>query len=351
MLIHAFYNLIMFWGVILRPKATFGLILFTYPLFLLFLPDTGADFSLYEMAYDSLSFDINATFFYSGGNEITAEFGWKLYNAFIKKITGASFRGFLIYNFLICIVILLAMFKKFNISNKKIYLMIVFMLPTVFPVVFFWSPRSAISLCFALYGIVELWNGRKIRAAIVMLLCISVHSQYIVICFFAMFFIFIYKVNFISEKFKPLFSVIPLLFVALLINFRNELAGLISFIPNANIIVGKLHYFDDAEAGFRLSSILSILLFPLIYFSISDRLGRHKDLIFMFVLFGCAINLMFINIPHISGRLSRASDYFLIAFLTGYFLTSKLKVYNRLFAGSFIMLVGPFLYPSLYGFL
>lgn len=58
----------------------------------------------------------------------------------------------------------------------------------------------------------------------------------------------------------------------------NVLVSLLSFLPSAEVVTGKMHYFEEGESavGFRLTSVLSILIFPYLSWSLIRRMKKRR---------------------------------------------------------------------------
>ena len=126
---------------------------------------------------------------------------------------------------------------------------------------------------------------------------------------------------------------------------------IISFLPTSAIISSKLHYLDSANSGFRMSGLLSIVIYPLfmIFFRKNPEFRKLETVLVVLTAFSLLINIVFISNAHIAGRLSRVSDYFLFSYVlaTTAFLVSP-RIGSLVLIPLFIGL--PFLFPDLYDF-
>ena len=141
--------------------------------------------------------------------------------------------------------------------------------------------------------------------------------------------------------------------------FETIIASLFSFLPSASIAVAKLHYIsgeDSASGSFRMTSILSILIYPIILLFILKKIDLQKSVInksIIFgitgiVFFGTAVNLAFLNDAHVAGRLARFSDYFCMGFLIPYTLYINSQYFLIKFIALLMCILAPFLFSTLY---
>lgn len=345
--IYYLYNLLLF---LLYPFLRWRLTLFimlTYPFFLLYLPETGFDFAIYQLAYESIYFDSHAPLFFRSSASITAEPGWFLYTGIIHTFI-SDFRYFLVFNFIICMVIFLKTMKVLGIERNRSALMIALLVPICLITIMFWSPRSALPFMITILAISYLHSGLLILPIILSLTAITIHSQYAVILMLSIAF-YVSRTKRTTNGGKFILLLLSLIFIAILYFFRMQIVNFISFLPSSGIIAGKLHYLQDSNGAFRVSGILSILVFPLYVFSRRTSLAKRHyfDTVILFSVFSMAINLIFLGNAHIAGRLARASDYYLFS----YILADATLYIHRPF-GAWVLIpiftLLPFLFPDLY---
>ena len=148
------------------------------------------------------------------------------------------------------------------------------------------------------------------------------------------------------------------------------IASTLSFLPSVNIITAKMNYFeaeDGEKGGFRLTAILSILIYPVLALKLVKIISQTNVnlvfqssvpkknetllvyLLFALMVYGAVINLAFLEVPHIAGRLSRFSDYVGMGLVLPLFLR---LVFNELITNWVLIilcLLAPILFASLYG--
>lgn len=334
--------------------------------FLVFLPSTGSDYIYYQDAYQNAYWTSEFPWFLTS-SILTAEPGYLWYSSAVSVLTFFSFSQFLALNFIICVVVFLSVVKM-RLSVKLSFW--IYSLPVIVPTIFYWSPRSSISFIFALSVLVFLSKKKWVLALTFSLLAITVHSQYLPVllfCWMAYCFVgnsyyswdnkYIYRILALAAAPAAVLFLLPFLF--------SVLEFLLSWLPSSGVAISKLHYLRaDASEGFRITSILSILVFPMLYYLLikEKNLGRtiffeevSVDNIFTLLLlaallFGLLVNLIFINHPHVSGRLSRLSDYLGFSLVIPSFLHAKSGRLSVAFAALFLCILSPIFYPIIYDF-
>lgn len=359
------FTIIVGWSYFLSKRLGFGLIIVIVPIFLIFLPTTGLDYDYYKLSYDSAYYMPKFPFFHSN-SVLTAEPLYIWYTSFISVVTKISFPYFLSLNFLLCSFMLNYSLKKvggFSSSLRSYFF--IYLLPVIIPTIFYFSPRSSISFCFVLLGFLTLSFQNKLKlGALFLFIGFSFHSQYILISMYILA-IYILKLRMPSLKkiailnINLISSVLLFLFLVLLPFLENIVNSLFSFLPSASIALAKLHYVSgDAESGngFRITAILSIIIYPILALLMLNKYDKHNSLInenFVFcvvgvVLFGAVVNLVFINDPHVAGRLSRFSDYFSMGLLLPYTLFIYKKQLLIKATALITCLISPLLFKTLY---
>ncbi len=339
--------------------------------FLSYLPDTGFDYGIYKQAYDNAYYSDNFPWFFTK-SYLVSEPLYIWYTSAIGVLLPFGFNFFLQFNFSLCFLLLFVVYKK--LKKNILVIMWVAFLPVVFPTIFYYSPRSSISFFCVFLGLIYVALLKRFLGYSFIFLGTSMHSQYLPMAIT----ITLYDIQyFISrflkekksrEKFLKVINFLLLVSLFLLAIFAEDMISflslMLSFLPSGEFATFKLHYLADARVGYRLTSILSILILPYFMYNIMN-IGRKMNIVFflkdqdadqrlcsfLFVLliFGAALNIAFFENPHIAGRLSRFSDYLGIGFvLPVYFM----RFYGANFAFLVIIvlsILAPILYRSVYG--
>lgn len=343
------YNLLLLMLFPFFRKHLVYIIAATFPLFLLFLPDTGYDFRFYEEAYNTVYFDANAPLFFRSRSYLTAEPGWFAYMGIIKPFI-PDFRYFLVFNFLLCLFLIKRSLTIMGVRPDLMNLMIALMVPVQFITIMFWSPRSALPLALCFYSFALLQKNRLLLPLLLLLIAGNIHSQYLVVIAAML----SYQIldNYVFAKYSKKISIavsLGLLFVAFI--SVQTIVAYLSFLPSAAILNSKLSYLSADNTGFRITGILSIFIYPMFLYvnRKNTELKGYFDLLLFFTVFSFLMNVAFIENAHIAGRLSRVTDYFLFPFVLGY---AALLV-NRGIGAFFLIplfVVFPFMFPGLYDF-
>jgi hypothetical protein len=347
-------------------KASFIYVI-CFSVFLYFFPSTGSDYDIYRIQYLSGFFNTEFPFFHSH-SILTAEPWFKFYTSFVRVVTNLDFESFLVMNFLVCIFLL----KKgcSHIFHDDIYhWSVLFMAPVIWPTVCYWSVRSSISYFLIFLGVSYLFRENKYNSFIFIFSGCMIHSQYLLISFVVIVSRYVYDVSKRLIKFN--INVYILNFIILCIFLCAVFGGayvfvkFLNFLPSYKIISNKIHYFLDARDGLRITSFLSIFLFPFLlvriikgkknieYFLKYNEVFREDIfLYFLFVIvsYSFIMNIYFFNTPHLSGRLARFSDYYNFSILIPLFLLSLKKKHFVNISYIVFVLISPLIYNTLYHF-
>lgn len=347
----------------LNKKIAYYLLIFGVSLFLLNLPTTGLDYDYYKESYDNAIF-ISEFPFFNSVSSLTAEPLYVWYTSIISVLSRLEFPAFLALNFIFATLLFNLALIKFPSDINKYFLL--FALPIIIPTLFYFSPRSSISFAFMLVGFLKLCYDRKNIGILYLFIALSFHTQYSLT---SLYIIILYLLSFraCSSSMNSILltnlilSIVLFLFLNFINFFQYFVAKIFSFLPSASVALAKLHYISSdgnsgGDAGFRLTGLLSIIIYPIIlfYFLKSIRHNNYpinKNFLFCLVgivFFGAIINLTFLNDPHVAGRLSRFSDYFNMSFLIPYTLYIN-KHYTSIKVISLIIcLLAPILFKTLY---
>tara|TARA_R100000789_G_scaffold75315_2_gene70922 strand:- start:526 stop:1590 length:1065 start_codon:yes stop_codon:yes gene_type:complete len=331
--------------------------------FLLILPSTGMDYDYYKDAYDN-AFGLASFPWFDTQAIITAEPLYLWYSSFFSVVTGAPFQFFLALNFLICFFFSVLSFRENRLL--KLDLAWVAFLPVIAPTLFYFSPRSSLSFFMLMFGFFLLVKGRFWVALPVIVFSMMFHSQYILIGFFIIFSYLIFEVSPRLKIKKSYIAVLVVTGMAIFLLGANYLVGFLasffSVVPNSDVAVGKLSQLENVREGYRVTAMLSVLVYPALLFFVWRR-AKSKELVFynddvvnrrwmfmiaMAVVFGAMVNLVFFNASHLSGRLGRFSDYFSMAVLVP--LSLRLIGGRLAVSGALLILVimAPFMYSTVY---
>lgn len=320
------------------------------------LPTTGDDYDFYKIAYESAVWQGSYPFVITSG--LTAERGFKIYLWLAKTITlGSSFEFFLVFNFWLCFLVyyyaLKNMVERIPVLNLSILISVVLFFPTIF----YFSPRSSLSFVLVFLSVSFLVKAnRSIFFSIMpMLLAVLVHSQYIPVVILLMTSVIMVRV--VGLGYRPsvaLICVVPCVFVLVA---APSLQSILYSIPGMGFLAYKLHYFIDESAGpFRVTALLSVVIFPLLYFMSFNRSKvikcELKFYVLLLIVFGAVVNVAFYDNAHVSGRISRFSDFFLISVLLPVFLNKFFFESRALLSAVvvFLSVISIYLYPTLYNF-
>ena len=359
------FTILVSWLYFFSNRLGQTLIFICIPIFLVALPTTGADYDFYELSYVNASFSAEFPFFYSR-SILTAEPLYVWYTSLISVITQVSFPAFLAINFLLCSFIINYNLKKiarFNINLRSSFWL--YITPIIIPTIFYFSPRSSISFCFILSGFFILSFRHKMKlGAILMFIGFSFHSQYLLV---SLYILTLYLVQLkqpnlrkgVILKLNLILAALLLLFLLALPYLESIISSLFSFLPSASVAVSKLHYISDdidSSTGFRLTSILSIIIYPIVALMILNKYNESENIInktFLFMIIGLVffsliVNIVFINEPHVAGRLSRFSDYFSMGFMIPYCLYIYRNQILIKITALVMCIISPLIFKTLY---
>jgi hypothetical protein len=353
-----------------HKRIGFALLLAGVFYFLVVLPTTGWDYEVYKQAFDASYFSDKYPWFQSR-TILTSEPFYLWYNSFWGVILPLGFSWYLAVNFLVCVVISKFTFKKFK-PDHFLYFWLMF-LPVIIPTVFYFSPRSSISFILIFCAMVTLTRHKYLWATLLFFMGCMTHSQFLLITFLIIgTYILLYRANYSEEKYMRIIKFLSIfLFIAL--NFMSQLSSVLvnflSFLPTVKIIAAKMHYFeseDGENSSFRLTAILSILIYPILSYSLVklisqskrnlvflDSIPKKTELLFTYMLFaimayGAVINLSFLNESHVAGRLSRLSDYIGMGLVLPLYMRLVLNEITTKWVLILFCLVAPLLFATLY---
>lgn len=334
--------------------------------FLLILPSTNLDYDVYKQVYDN-AFITNEFPWLDTKSIIYAEKFYIWYCALYSVFLPFGFPSFLALNFLLSVILSLLALSKMKDSNIKYYYWL-FLMSTVVPTIFYFSPRSSISYIFIFVGFYFLTNRKILYSIIFLLMGISMHSQYTLITLlFVLTFILFYKFGKSrKDNFKIIFLIAVPLFISLifLTQIEGTIKSVLSFLPNSDFAYSKLDgLIENKRSGFRMSGILSIFIYPYMIRTLEIQNYRYGTqyffenkmldtyflyLLYAVVVYGAVINIAFFNDPHMAGRLSRFSDFTGMGLIIPVFLGLYFKR-NLIYVILFIfILITPIVFPGIY---
>jgi hypothetical protein len=359
-----FFTIIVVYVAFISEKISSFILIIGVGFFLLTFPDNGLDYSKYEATFYTGAIIDDFPFFQSE-RLIDSEPFYLWYSAFMSVLLFKQFPLFLCVNFLLSVGLSFIAFKI--LPRRYFHLFWLFLLPVIIPTLFYFSPRSSISFILVVFGFMSLVKRKLIPCLIAILIAILFHSQFILVSVLMIgtYILISYRMDFHIKRSKRIIIIISIV-ISVLLFFVSNFIGLISsvllFLPSADIAIAKLSYFENAREGYRLTSILSVIIYPLISFfilrnfenghiKITNNIVLDKTLLIMLfavICYGAAINIAFFGAPHLAGRLSRVPDYMGIGLvLPIYFLSLKNKFY--LFAALLIFVISaPLAFPTLY---
>jgi len=331
--------------------------------FLTFLPSTGRDYDYYKEAFDNAHVMESFPWFTTNA-VLTSEPFYIWYSSIISVIFKFDFPYFLAFNFILCLLLSYYIFKHF-IKTYFFYFWIMF-LPVVFPTLFYFSPRSSLSFFLLFAGLVNIIHFRLIIASIFILAGTLMHSQYLLIAALLVVTFFLIRSSGNKRVIQKITIVSIFLFIFLFFidYFLIAIKSVLFYLPSSKIAISKLHYFSDEDGtSFRITSVLSILVYPLIAYSLfkeiqskpypvllRDKIIENNLISLLFALscYGAIINLAFFTDPHLAGRLSRFTDYLGIGILIPTFLKRFIGKKTERMAILVLIIITPILYKSLY---
>lgn len=367
--IEYYYLFIVMIGFIsfLNVKLSYSLAVIIVPFFLLLLISTGFDYDHYKADYESGYFKFVSPFFFTSEG-LTAEPLYKIYSAFVRVVTSLDFEFFLAINFILCISIFFSTSPFKNINAKIInYLFFLYLLPVILPTLFYFSPRSSISFFLVLGGFFLLFDKKLYSSLAFVFLGVMIHSQYLLFAFFLYLAYFVTNKSIVGgdkEGYLKLFIIgfLFMIFLKSIPTIISIIVNILSFLPSSSVAVSKLHYINSAREGLRVTTLLSLLVFPVLNFMLyvnQNRIAKKISLDIKLVkrltfflsictVFGFCINFVFYNTPHLSGRLGRFSDYLLFSLLIPLSLISRFSLKTVLAFLFLLILLSPILYSTIY---
>jgi len=342
--------------------------IFSVAVIIYFLPGTAPDYQGYKLDYESGKM-IDSFPYFRTLSIIDAEPYYKIYSAFIKVVTGLSFNGYLALNFILWYSLLYIGLK----SIFKPYAVTIFMmlgLISIVPAIFYFLLRSSTPYILAVLVFVLYVKKRPIMAMVVSFIAMGFHSQYIPAIFVLGLSYFWYEF-FIKNKQSTgkilIYTGVMSMLLLIAFKWAVPILSMLTFLPtDTAFLAGKSRALTSATEGFRLTSILSIVVFPWMFFYLvkkrkflevfqkGESRETYNRFIFLLgsaVLLAFVLNLVFINAPLIAGRLSRFSDYTFLMIGMGTFLIT-IKHSDKLLPLLFLLLMclAPFIYPAVYDF-
>ena len=336
--------------------------------FLLTFPTNELDYDTYKDAYDNSVLTSEFPWLYSE-TILTSERGYIYYQAFFGVFLPFGFPSFLAINFLICLAISFFIFKNFADINK-FYSFWVFSLPVIFPTIFYFSPRSTISYFLVFFGISLFLNKKSFYFGLLMIYFgFSIHSQFILMSFFIVLTYFLLN-NDLNSRNKNIKIICIISFCIFVLTFfmsmfSSYVSEILSFTTDSEYAQLKFSSFQENKStGFRLTSILSVFIYPIMIFKLEKKYNmsttltlffknKKNDVFFLYLLFasifyGCAINLGYYNTPHMAGRLARLSDYIGMGLIIPAYINSFYGKYTSYIILLLIVLLAPLIYSTLY---
>ena len=371
MFLYLLNNIVLFFLLFFFKKKNFYLLvlsILSIALIIYFLPGTATDYSGYKRDYESGRM-VDSFPYFNTLSIIDSEPYYKNYTAFIKVVTGLSFNGYLALNFILGYSLMYFGLKSIFKPNAVTIFMMLGLISIV-PAIFYFLLRSSIPYILAVLVLVLYAKKRPYLAMAVSFLAMGFHSQYIPALFmlgasYLWYELFIKGKQSTARIFA--YTVVMSLLLLMVLKWAVPILSMLSFLPtDTEFLLGKSRALTGGTEGFRLTSFLSIIVFPLMYFYLvkkekflevfqkGESRETYNRFIFLLgsaVLLAFVINLAFINVPLVAGRLSRFSDYtFLMIGVGTFFLTIKNSDKLLPLILLIIICVAPFLYPTVYDF-
>lgn len=366
-----FFSLVLTGGLLFSKDKIIFILYLGCIYFLWVLPDTGFDYGAYKLTYDNAYFKEQFPWFASR-TYLTSEPLYIWYTSAIGVIFPFDFRFFLQFNFTLCGLILFSSSWSTK-RNSAVFFWVAF-LPVVIPTVFYFSPRSSISFFLILAGFSSIVQDRRIIGYLLCFLGISIHSQYIPVTFFLIIISLLDdgKRFFSSQKSRNtyykinVFLFLSLFFISMLFagSLVSYFSAVLDVLPSGQVASNKLHYIEEAAEGYRITSVLSIIIFPFLMYKIKSEKEKNNALtiifkkqkhdikflnyLFLIIIFGALLNIIFFNTPHVAGRLSRFSDYLGIGLVVPSYFIYFYGRNSAILVLFLFALMAPILYPTLY---
>lgn len=343
-----------------RSSSLFFIII-GFLMFLGLLPSTGFDYDHYKKVFDNAYVINDFPWFYTN-TDMTAEPLYLWYASFWGVLLPFGFTSFLQINFLLCLFISVLSFM--HMKPKILSLFWLSWLPVISPTLFYASPRSSISFFLVFYGMFLTIRAKMAAALLSIIIGFSVHSQYIPISITIVIYVFLENMNYNPLVKRAIYVLLGIFVIPILFNpslLQSVLEWILLISPDNSVAISKLHYIEDAASGFRATSLLSIVVYPVCAFFLHVK-SKHKPIFFdnrvydakfislmlVVVLFGSLINIIFFNTPHISGRIGRFSDYLGMGIVLPMYFLSYFGETTLLIVFFIFSLLAPILYPTLY---
>ena len=347
-------------GIVLisRTPLSKTIVILLFMGFLFIAPETASDqdFYAYKTAFENIQL-INEYPYVITESNLTSERGFFWYMVPYHLVT-SSFNSFLALNFLALIILGSFILKKIGLNKIELRSTMLYALPALIPLVFYWSPRSSPSLILILVSFYFFTERKFLYGLLFSFVAITIHSQYIpfVVVMSATMFL-----SSTSNK-KPFYyaSLLSLITLGLL----KYGTGLISQLPFGYfgdlflVAASKLHYIEElgASGGIRLAGI-GIIIISSVYFIFFKKNIRKKTLegeykiltlLEICIAFSFFVNILFIQDSHVAGRIARFSDFFIIiigvSFVIKKIANEKITIYVAMI--SFLSLL--LLYRNIY---
>ncbi|MDE2038817.1 MAG: EpsG family protein [Elusimicrobia bacterium] len=299
-----------------------GVAVAIFAFFLLHAQSTGADYEYYKIGFNSVQRTEDFPYVETSG--LDAEPAYQYYMLLGRSLTD-DFNIFLALSFFVWILLLRWALLKFGLGSEDLRYVLICALPTVVPVVAYWSPRSALSLPLLIFALYFLNSKRVLAVLLMAFLAMQCHSQYIPVA-----------VVIIATALAWCYSrkaVLPIAFAASLVVvsiLRFDVIAILSMrLLGASRIfdfaLSKLHYFQSVDEALTLRPAGLIMILVDLYYllflrraifsgaSNSDSMSSMmKNALDICTAFSLVTNVLFIEDSHIAGRVSRFPDYFTI---------------------------------------
>jgi len=341
-------------GVVLKTHLPYKklIVLILFSIFLAFAPPTASDqdFDAYKSGFENIEF-INEYPFVISDTNLTAERGFFWYMVIFHTLTN-QFNVFLVLNFLLLSFSNAFILKKLEFKENDLTNIMLYALAAFIPLIFYWSPRSGPSISLILAAYLLFLKRKHILSFAAFLLASMIHSQYIP------FITVIVLTLSLNKLMNRSLLVLASFFSITIIGLLKYGTDLIRLIPSGDIFsvaFAKLHYIDELgeSAGIRLSGLILIFI-NFLYLTVIRNKIRTKypmsimNLVDICIVFSLVTNLFFINDSHVSGRVARFADFFIIICATPYFISifAKRNFTPVLHALSFLLLLA--IYRNIY---
>ena len=307
--------------------------------------------------------------YFSTVGRIDSEPYYRIYSAFIRVVTGLSFNGYLALNFIVWYLILYAGLKSiFKPDVVTVFLLLGFL--SITPAIFYYLIRSGTPYVLVVLVFVLYVKKRPFWALALSFIAVGFHSQYIPAIFVLAIGYFWYE-HIVKKQLtisNNLLYISVLSFMLMIVfKWAVPILSMMSFLPtDISFLEGKARALTGGTEGYRLTSVLSTVVFPLIYFYLlkkekflkvfqkgesRETYNRFIFLLGSIILLSFIVNLVFFNTPLVAARLSRFGDYTFMMIGVGTFLLT-MKNSDKLLPLILVFLaaIAPLLYPAVYQF-